>query len=111
YSRKRLDRTIEDMAITDNLGFYIGNPGTRFADVLNRPVILNSAVGPVGPLCPECPPVVPAIRRYDGLEVRLAKSPTGKWFGAVSYTYSRLRGNYAGLTNSAPTDGQGGRHS
>ena len=27
YSRKRLDRTIEDMAITDNLGFYIGNPG------------------------------------------------------------------------------------
>ncbi len=111
YSRKRLDRTIEDMAITDNLGFYIGNPGTRFADVLHRPVILNSAVGPVGPLCPECPPVVPAIRRYDGLEFRLAKSPTGKWFGAVSYTYSRLRGNYAGLTNTDPTDGQGGRHS
>jgi hypothetical protein len=37
YSRKRLDRTIEDMAITDNLGFYIGNPGTTFADVLHRP--------------------------------------------------------------------------
>ena len=29
YSRKRLDNTIEDMAITDNLGFYIGNPGTQ----------------------------------------------------------------------------------
>ena len=31
YSRKRLDNTIEDMSITDNLGFYIGNPGTPFA--------------------------------------------------------------------------------
>ena len=29
YARKRLDNTIEDMAITDNLGFYIGNPGRR----------------------------------------------------------------------------------
>ena len=37
YSRKRLDRTIEDMSITDNLGFYIGNPGTQFADLLHRP--------------------------------------------------------------------------
>ena len=36
YSRKRLDRTIEDMSITDALGFYIGNPGTSFADVLHR---------------------------------------------------------------------------
>ena len=27
YSRKRIDNTIEDMSITDNLGFYIGNPG------------------------------------------------------------------------------------
>jgi hypothetical protein len=28
----------------------------------------------------------------------------------VSYTYSKLRGNYPGLTNSDPTDGNGGRH-
>src|SRR5205085_10549422 len=38
YSRKRLDRTIEDMSITDNLGFYIGNPGSQFADLLHRPL-------------------------------------------------------------------------
>lgn len=111
YSRKRLDQTIEDMAITDSLGFYIGNPGSKIADVLHRPVVLDSTVGPVGPFCAECPPAVKAIRRYDGLEFRLAKRPTGKWFGAVTYTYSKLTGNYAGLTNSDPTDGAGGRHS
>ena len=42
YSRKRLDRTIEDMAITDNLGFYIGNPGSTIADVLHRPDVVDS---------------------------------------------------------------------
>ena len=50
YSRKRLDNTIEDMAITDNLGFYIGNPGTHdrrriappdFIPCLGRPVELT----------------------------------------------------------------------
>jgi hypothetical protein len=29
----------------------------------------------------------------------------------VSYSYSKLTGNYAGLTNTDPTDGNGGRHS
>jgi hypothetical protein len=111
YSRKRLDNTIEDMSITDNLGFYIGNPGSTFADVLHRPVILDSAVGPVGPFCAECPKPVRAIRNYDGMELRLTKRAGTKWYGAVSYTYSRLHGNYAGLTNTDPTDGGGGRHS
>ena len=111
YTRQRLDRTIEDMAITDNLGFYIGNPGTPFADVLHRPVVIDPAVGFVGPFCAECPSVVPAIRRYDSLELRLTKRAGPKWFGAVTYTYSKLTGNYAGLTNTDPTDGGGGRHS
>jgi hypothetical protein len=112
YSRKRLDRTIEDMAITDNLGFYIGNPGTHFADVLRRQFVDDPAVGLQGPLCPDCPPPVPAIRRYDGIEFRLSRSPrAGNWFGSISYTYSSLTGNYAGLTNTDPTDGGGGRHS
>ena len=114
YSRKRLDRTIEDMAITDNLGFYIGNPGSLFADVLHRPTVIPDNNGNNylnnTPFCAECPPVVGAIRRYDGAEFRLARRPTGKWFGAVSYTYSRMTGNYAGLTNTDPTDGGGGRH-
>jgi outer membrane receptor protein involved in Fe transport len=114
YSRKRLDNTIEDMSITDNLGFYIGNPGTNFADLLHRPVVIPNDQGvnylTNVPFCAECPAVVPAIRRYDGLEFRMARRTTGRWFGAVSYTYSRLTGNYAGLTNTDPTDGGGGRH-
>jgi outer membrane receptor protein involved in Fe transport len=115
YSRKRLDNTIEDMAITDNLGFYIGNPGTTFADLLHRPLVIPDDKGvnylTTVPFCAECPPTIGAIRRYDGLEFRLARRATGRWFGAISYTYSRLRGNYAGLTNTDPTDGAGGRHS
>ena len=111
YSRKRLDNTIEDMSITDNLGFYIGNPGTSFADVLHRPVILDSAVGLVGPFCAECPPTIKPIRRYDGLEFRLTRRAGTKWYGSISYTYSKLRGNYPGLTNTDSTDGNGGRHS
>ncbi len=114
YARKRLDRTIEDLSITDNLGFYIGNPGSKFADVLHRPVSIPDASGNAYltgvPFCAECPAVVPAIRRYDGLEFRLSHRSGGKWFGSASYTYSRLTGNYAGLTNTDTTDGGGGRH-
>jgi hypothetical protein len=58
YTRKRLDHTIEDMSITDNLGFYVGNPGSKFADLLHRPVAID--VGGVStlttvPFCAECP--------------------------------------------------------
>ena len=114
YTRKRLDQTIEDSSITDNLGFYIGNPGSKFDDFLHRPVVIPNDQGvnylTSVPFCAECPAVVPAIRRYDGLEFRLANRGTGKWFTTMSYTYSKLTGNYAGLTNTDSTDGGGGRH-
>jgi outer membrane receptor protein involved in Fe transport len=115
YSRKRLDNTIEDMSITDNLGYYIGNPGSTFADVLHRPTVIPDDNGVnyynTTPFCAECPPVVPAKRNYDGAEIRVTKQGGARWFGTVSYTYSRLRGNYSGLTDTDPTDGNGGRHS
>jgi hypothetical protein len=115
YSRKRLDLTIEDMAITDNLGFYIGNPGSQFADVLHRPTVIPGADGVTQylnntPFCAECPAVQPAVRNYDSLEFRLLRTGSDKWFTAITYSYSNLRGNYAGLTNTDPTDGGGGRH-
>ena len=110
FSHKRLDRTIEDMAITDNLGFYIGNPGTAFADILRRPVVVGTTLTSV-PFCAECPNTVGAIRKYDAVEFRLSKRASGRWFGTMSYTWSRLHGNYAGLSNTDPTDGGGGRHS
>jgi Carboxypeptidase regulatory-like domain/TonB-dependent Receptor Plug Domain len=115
YTRNRLISTIEDMSITDNLGFYIGNPGTRFADVLHRPTVIPNDAGVeylnTTPFCAECPGVVKPIRRYDGVEFRLTRKGGARWYGTVSYTYSKLRGNYSGLVDTDPTDGNGGRHS
>jgi hypothetical protein len=126
YTRKRLDNAIEDMSLTDSLGYYIGNPGSAYADILHRPVSIP-CVATAGftctpdaggnyynttPFCAECPHAVSANRRYDGLEFRMFKRPTGgKWFVQLSYTYSRLKGNYSGLVNTDPTDASGGRHS
>ncbi len=115
YTRKRLDQTIEDMSITDNLGYYIGNPGTTFADVLHRPTVIpndqNVNYYNTTPFCAECPKAVKPIRRYDGVEFRLSYKGTARWYGTVSYLWSRLNGNYSGLTDTDPTDANGGRHS
>jgi len=126
YTRKRLDNAIEDMSLTDSLGYYIGNPGSAYADILHRAVSIPCTTTPgftctpdaggnyfnTTPFCAECPKAVPASRRYDGVEFRYFKRPTsGKWFAQVSYTHSKLRGNYSGLVNTDPTDASGGRHS
>lgn len=56
--------------------------------------------------------MVPAARSYDGVEFRLTKASSQHWYGMFSYTYSKLRGNYTGLTSSDVSDGQlGGRSS
>jgi Carboxypeptidase regulatory-like domain/TonB-dependent Receptor Plug Domain len=106
YARKRLDHTIDDMSIDDST-YYIGNPGPNtYADLLHRAL---PAAGYNAPICPQCPPAPPATRRYDGLETRLTyRGP--KLVGLVTYTYSRLYGNYSGLTDTDVTDASGGRH-
>jgi hypothetical protein len=94
YSRKRLDRTIEDAGILTPAGeqFYIINPGMG---IHHQPVAD----------CPDCPVQPKANRRYDGVEFRLVKRPgAGSWFATVSYTYSRLYGNYSGLTATDVSD-------
>jgi hypothetical protein len=126
YTRKRLDNAIEDMSLTDSLGYYIGNPGSAYANILHRSVSIPctkttgfTCTPDAGgnyfnttPFCSECPNAAPASRRYDGVEFRAFKRPTnGKWFAQVSYTRSALRGNYSGLVNTDPTDASGGRHS
>jgi hypothetical protein len=115
YTRKRLDQTIEDMSITDNLGYYIGNPGSiPFADVLRRPTVIpdanNNNYYNTVPFCAECPAPAKPSRRYDGLEIRLTRQASANLWGSVSYLWSSLRGNYSGLTDTDPTDGNGGRH-
>ena len=102
YSRKRLDRTIEDAGIYTPYGeqYYIVNPGFNFD---HQPIAATDCTG--------CPPQPKAQRRYDGLEFRLTKRSSGKWFGSLSYTYSKLEGNYSGLTSTDVSDGGAGRNS
>jgi hypothetical protein len=124
YARKRLDNTIEDMGVNDNYGFYIGNPGSQYGDLLHRalpniyrtvtttgamtPAQAAPFLNPAG-ICPNCPTQPKAIRRYDGLEFRITKT-TNKYFVSAYYSYSKLTGNYPGLTTTYITDGSGGRH-
>jgi Carboxypeptidase regulatory-like domain/TonB dependent receptor len=107
YSRKRLDNTIEDMGVTDSLGFYIGNPGPGYGDLLHRVLSSN---GFTAPLCAACPAAPKATRNYDGVEFRVTKTAGSHYFLSAYYTYSRLTGNYPGLTSTFDTDGGGGRH-
>lgn len=97
YSRKRLDRTIEDAGTITQDGevYYITNPGF--------------GVNKVVPNCNGCPPNPKATRNYDAVEVRLTKRFTNNWTGSLSYTYSRLYGNYSGLTATDISDGGGAR--
>jgi hypothetical protein len=53
-----------------------------------------------------------AIRNYDGVELRLTKTGSKRLNGMFSYTYSRLWGNYTGLTTTDQVDGNAsGRNS
>ncbi len=106
YARKRLDWTIEDMSLDDGQ-YYIGNPGSAYSQLLHR--ALPSA-GFAAAVCPSCPNLPKAIRNYDGVEFRLIRRAGARWFGQVSYTYSKLDGNYAGLNDTYFLDGNGGRH-
>jgi hypothetical protein len=126
YDRRRLDAAIEDSSIFSNGNetFVIGNPGlgvektyTSFYNYLYQPDLPQNAAF-IRPACTGtgCVPdhMVPAARSYDGVEFRLTKSPSSAhhFAGMFSYTYSKLRGNYTGLTSSDISDGQqGGRSS
>ncbi len=101
YARKRLDNAIEDIGYVDPIqgeAYYIGNPG---ADKL----VENLPRDKYG--CTTCPNQPKAKRDYDAVEVRVEKRWSNNWYGTASYTWSRLFGNYSGLTS---TD-EAGRHS
>ena len=122
YDRRRLDAAIEDSSIYSNGSetFVIGNPGLgvqrtfdSFYNFLYDPANNPSYVQP--PCSGNgCVPqhMIPAARSYDGVEFRLTTTSHTRWAGMLSYTYSKLRGNYTGLTSSDISDGQlGGRSS
>jgi hypothetical protein len=108
YARNRLDNTIEDIGASDSLGFYIGNPGPGYGDTLHRTLYGS---GLTAPICPSCPLQPKATRAYDGVEFKVTKTVGNKWFINAFYTYSKLTGNYPGLTSTNISDGSGGRQS
>jgi Carboxypeptidase regulatory-like domain len=128
YDRRRLDHVIEDASLADpTVGevYSVVNPGQGvdrtidgYANFLQS---LGQAFGPgisafnssgTFGSCPTCPALPQAIRNYDGLEFRLTKATSRGWAGLFSYTYSRLWGNYTGLTTTDQNDGDAaGRNS
>jgi len=105
WDRRRLDRAIEDAAIFDSTGsetFLIVNPGFGPNSVNLSDSCTKDPLG--------CPPNIKAARSYDGVEFRLTKAASKNWYGMFSYTYSKLRGNYSGLTSTDLADGGGGRN-
>jgi hypothetical protein len=92
YVRTRLNRTIEDIGrlVDGNETYTLGNPGEgRFATETNH-------YGAT----PDFPMPKPD-RRYDALELSLNRRFANGWFLGGNYTFSRLYGNYAGLSSTS----------
>jgi hypothetical protein len=90
YVHNDLRRTIEDMGVLvdgDEVYKYV-NPGEGIAEIM-----LPS--GRTSPFATPRP-----VRDYDALELSLTRRFSRNWFVSGSYVYSRLYGNYAGLSNS-----------
>ncbi len=100
YTHSNLRRTIEDLGVLENGSevYKYVNPGEGIAATM-VPSGLTSAFATPKPK-----------RQYDALEVSWQKRFSNNWFGSASYVYSRLYGNYAGLSNSdeisTPTTGR-----
>ena len=88
YTRKRLDRAIEDIGFFNDEGseaYIIGNPGLGFAQEFYE----ASGFTPRK-----------AVRNYDAFEVRLDRRFADDYYFNANYTYSRLYGNYSGLAST-----------
>jgi hypothetical protein len=131
YDRRRLDHVIEDASLEDpdsgtelysivnpgqgvdktldGYATYLGSIGSAFGPGVSPfnptpPGDFWTASGPGG-TCPTCPNMPLAVRNYDGVELRVAKTASKGWSGMFSYTWSRLWGNYTGLTTTDQIDG------
>jgi hypothetical protein len=86
YVHKQLDRAVDDIAALDadlNAVYTVGNPGSGLARFAYTGV-----------------PLPEAVRDYDAIEVSARRPLTGRWAFSGSYIWSRLYGNYSGLTHS-----------
>jgi hypothetical protein len=74
YTHRNYRRALEDMSNTDGQTYFIGNPGEGIADSFPK-----------------------AKRVYDAVTVSFNKTFSDLWLAQISYTWSRLTGNYDGL--------------
>ncbi len=105
YLGRRLGRAIEDMSSNDGSSYFIANPGeSKPWDYVypgyTTPTTLNPQVvtarDPVSNRTVLVPFPKPK-RDYDGVTFKVQKIFSRNWQAFASYTYSALRGNYAGL--------------
>ncbi|MBM3311253.1 MAG: hypothetical protein FJY80_07080, partial [Candidatus Aminicenantes bacterium] len=97
---KSIIRTIEDIGYLDadyHEQYFIGNPGEGLARPVSQGGIFSDKYWPA----PK------PKREYLGLNLALDKRFSNNWQGGVSYTWSRMWGNYGGLSSSD----EGGRNS
>ena len=86
YVHKQLDRAVEDIGSQDasyNEIYTVGNPGFGRATIAYPGVVLPKAV-----------------RRYDAFEVAVRRPLANRWAFSLSYLWSRLYGNFSGLSQS-----------
>lgn len=99
YVHNDLRQVIEDVGtvVNGNSVLMIINPGQGY----------GATMATTGLTAPFATP--PVTRLYDALELAFVRRLSSNWLGSVSYTYSRLYGNYSGLANSdeirTPTTG------
>ncbi|HLT29195.1 MAG TPA: TonB-dependent receptor [Myxococcaceae bacterium] len=74
YTRRSMNRIIEDMSRDEATSYFIGNPGEGIASDFPKP-----------------------RRDYDAVNVYFTKDFADLWLAQVSYTWSYNRGNWAGL--------------
>ncbi len=89
YTYKNVDSAVEDAGFPTAQGseaYIIGNPGSGLHAAAAK------QFGYVKTTTPQ--------RRYDAFEIRVDRRFTTNYFINMAYTYSRLFGNYSGLSSS-----------
>ncbi|MBU4329689.1 MAG: TonB-dependent receptor [Acidobacteria bacterium] len=99
FVQKHLIRTIEDIGVLTPQGeqYYNDNPGFGWSLPISQGGYFDDKYWPT----PK------ATREYYGLNFSLEKRFSNNWQGGVNYTWSRVAGNYSGLSSSD----EGGRNS
>lgn len=88
YVHKQVDKAIEDTGALDAQGneiYIIANPGFNLAELaFTNPNVQNPK----------------AVRDFDSVEFAFDKKYSNNWYLRTGYTWSRLYGNYSGLSQS-----------